>query len=116
MLAVARNHRVTTGAGARRADVLAGRLPGRAWQRWSAGEGAKGHRYYDWAWVAIDPGRPGHRWLLIRRNRHTGELAFYRCHSPRHVPLAALVKIAGTRWTTEMVFSQLAKGRMRAVG
>jgi hypothetical protein len=59
-----------------------GRLPRRAWRRYSAGEGANGHRYYDWAWVAIDPGEPGHRWLLIRRNRHTGELAFYRCHSP----------------------------------
>jgi hypothetical protein len=58
---------------------LAARLPRRAWQRYSAGEGAKGHRYYDWAWAAIDPGRPGHRWLLIRRNRRTRELAFYRC-------------------------------------
>jgi hypothetical protein len=36
----------------------------RAWQRYSAGQGAKGHRYCDWAWLAIDPGRPGHRHLL----------------------------------------------------
>ena len=55
------------------------------------------------------PGPAGHRWLLIRRNRHTGELAFYRCYSPRHVPLPALVKIAGTRWTTEENF-QAGKG------
>ncbi len=81
----------------------------RAWQRYSAGGGAKGHRYYDWAWVAIDPGKPGHRWLLIRRNRHTGELAFYRCYSPRRVPLLTLVKIAGIRWTTEENF-QAGKG------
>jgi SRSO17 transposase len=67
----------------------------------TAGAGAKGHRYYDWAWLAIDPGRPGHRWLLIRRNRRTRELAFYRCYSPRHVPLAALVKAAGSRWAIE---------------
>ena len=59
--------------------------------------------------MAIDPGRPGHRWLLIRRNRRTGELAFYRCYSPRHVPLPALVKIAGIRWTTEENF-QAGKG------
>jgi hypothetical protein len=69
----------------------------RAWQRYCAGEGAKGHRYYDWAWLAIDPGRAGHRWLLIRRNRRTGELAFYRCYHPRRVPLTALVKVAGIR-------------------
>ena len=52
---------------------------------------------------------PGHRWLLIRRNRSTGELAFYRCYSPQPVPLAALVKIAGPRWTTEENF-QAGKG------
>ena len=67
VLAVAATHRVTTGpAGTCQARQIADRLPRRAWQRYSAGEGAKGHRY-DWAWVAIDPGRPGHRWLRIRR-------------------------------------------------
>ncbi|HEY1000339.1 MAG TPA: IS701 family transposase, partial [Streptosporangiaceae bacterium] len=75
--------------------------------RWDAG--AKGYRYYDWAWLAIDPGRPGHRHLLIRRNRRTSELAFYRCYSPRPVPLGILVKVAGTRWTTEENF-QAGKG------
>ena len=33
------------------------RLPGKAWQRLSAGAGAKGHRWYDWAWVTIDAGQ-----------------------------------------------------------
>ncbi len=78
VLAVAASHRVATSAGTCAARQLAACLPRRAWQCYSAGAGAKGHRYYDWAWLAIDPGRPGHRWLLIRRNRHTGELAFYR--------------------------------------
>jgi SRSO17 transposase len=109
VLAVAASHRLVTGAGACQARTIAACLPRRAWQRYSAGEGAKGHRYYDWAWVAIDPGRPGHRWLLIRRNRRTRELAFYRCCSPRRVPLATLVKIAGIRWTTEENF-QAGKG------
>ncbi len=109
VLAVAATHRVTTGAATCQARQIAGRLPRRAWQRYSAGEGAKGHRYYDWAWLAIDPGRPGHRHLLIRRSRRTGELAFYRCYSPRPVPLARLVKVAGIRWTTEENF-QAAKG------
>ena len=109
VLAVAASHRVATAAGICAVRQLAARLPRRAWQRYSAGEGAKGHRYYDWAWLAIDPGRPGHRWLLIRRNRRTRELAFYRCYSPRPVPLPTLVKIAGIRWTTEENF-QAGKG------
>jgi SRSO17 transposase len=56
-----------------RADTVAGRLPATAWQRHSAENGAKGPRYYDWAWIHI--GTDSHRHLLIRRNRSTGELA-----------------------------------------
>ncbi len=105
VLAVACDHRVPAGTGrALRADQLAGRLPRRAWQRLSAGEGAKGHRWYDWAWVTISDPAPGHRYLLIRRNRSTGELAFYRCFSPQQATLAALVKVAGLRWTIEENF------------
>jgi hypothetical protein len=108
VLAVACHHRVPAGAGRLlRADELAARLPRKAWQRLPAGAGAKGHRYYDWAWVTM-PG-PGHRCLLIRRNRATGELAFYRCYSTRPVTLAALVTVAGLRWTIEENF-QAGKG------
>jgi hypothetical protein len=54
VLAVACHHRVPEGAGpALRADELAARLPKRAWQQLPAGEGAKGRRYYDWAWIMI---------------------------------------------------------------
>jgi SRSO17 transposase len=109
VLAVARNHVVTTAAGRLRVDALAVKLPPRAWQRLSAGAGAKGQRWYDWAWITIEPGQPGHRWLLIRRSRRTRELAFYRCYSPRRVPLATLVRVAGTRWSTEENF-QAGKG------
>ena len=56
-----------------------------------------------------DPGDPGQRWLLVRRNRATGELAFYHCWTPRPVSLATLVRIAGRRWTIEERF-QTAKG------
>jgi SRSO17 transposase len=59
--------------------------------------------------VAIEAGRPGCHWLLVRRNRRTGELAYYRCWSPRHVPLASYVHVAGRRWTTEENF-QAGKG------
>jgi SRSO17 transposase len=109
VLAVAKSRTVATGAGPVRVDALAGKLPPRSWQRLSAGAGAKGQRWYDWAWVAIEPGRPGYRWLLIRRHRRTRELAYYRCCSPRHVPLATLVRVAGIRWTTEENF-QASKG------
>jgi SRSO17 transposase len=109
VLAVAKSHRLATAVGTRRADTLARILPPRAWQRLSAGPGAKGHRWYDWAWISIDPGLPGHRHLLIRRHRRTRELAYYRCYSPRHVPLAVVVRAAGRRWIVEEDF-QASKG------
>src|SRR5258707_10524917 len=97
-------HWADPAAGIGAARKFAARLPRRAWQRYSAGEGAKGHRYYDWALLAIDPGPPRHHWLLIRRSRPTGELAFYRCYSPRPVPLPALATIPRIRWTTDENF------------
>ncbi|MBV6703292.1 IS701 family transposase [Kitasatospora aureofaciens] len=111
VLAVSRKRPITTHAGVFPAGVLAHGLPKKAWQRLSAGAGAKGHRFYDWAQVDIasPPSSAGHRWLLVRRNRRTGELAFYRCYSARPVPLTALVKVAGRRWTVEEAF-QSAKG------
>jgi SRSO17 transposase len=61
VLAVAKSHPVNAGAGACRADQLAARLPRPAWQLYSAGEGAKGHRCYDWALTSIEPSVRGHR-------------------------------------------------------
>jgi len=113
VLAVACDHRVATATGTYRADELVTRLPKRAWQRLSAGKGAKGHRFYDWAWISLASGDDepaGHRWLLIRRNRRTGELAYYRCYAPEKVPLATLVRVAGRRWTVEESF-QTSKGQ-----
>jgi SRSO17 transposase len=106
VLAVACDHPVVAAGHPWRADALRKRIPARAWQCISAGRGAKGHRFYDWAFVRLDPaqrdpGDPGQRWLLVRRNRKTGELAFYHCWMPRPVPLAVLVTVAGKRWTVE---------------
>ncbi len=100
------------------ARELVARLPVRAWQRLSAGDGAKGPRLYDWARVALTrPGWPGRGfWLLARRRLSDGELAFYVCFGPARTTLAGLVRVAGIRWAVEMVFPQVAKGRMRAVG
>ena len=111
MLAVACSHHVTTAAGRQRADTITSRLPRRAWQRVSAGQGSKGPRYYDWAWISIDPSAApaGHRSLLIRRNNHTGELAWFRCYAATPASLAVLVRVAGRRWTVEESF-QAGKG------
>src|SRR4051794_41271342 len=114
VLAIAGNRRLLTAAGPIRADVLAAALPRRAWQRLSAGPGAKGQRYYDWACLELPAGQqarsdvegcgPGCWWLLIRRSRRTGELAFYRCYHPTPVRLIQLVTVAGRRWTVEESF------------
>jgi SRSO17 transposase len=109
VLAVAKSHPVITGIGPRPAGELARRLPARAWQRVSAGPGAKGPRWYDWALIeAADPAvteGDGPHWLLIRRRISDGEYAFYRAHAPRPVPLAQLVRIAGSRWKVEDGFA-----------
>jgi SRSO17 transposase len=111
VLAVACSHQITTTAGQKRADVIAAALPRRSWQRMSAGQGSKGPRYYDWAWITTDPAAAlaGQRSVLIRRNNTTGELAYYRCYAPTPVSLATLVRVAGRRWTVEETF-QAGKG------
>jgi SRSO17 transposase len=108
VLAVAKTCPVTTGIGPRPAIELAARLPARAWQRLSAGPGAKGPRWYDWAFIeAADPAVTSacRHWLLIRRRISDGEYAFYRACAPRPVPLAQLVKVAGSRWKIEDGFA-----------
>lgn len=73
-------------AGKHPAKTLGRRLPSRAWNRLSAGVGAKGHRWYDWALIDIavadaeGGGTVGGQALLVRRSISTGELAFYRCN------------------------------------
>jgi SRSO17 transposase len=112
VLAVACDHRVTVnhGRSRMRADHLAAGLPDTAWQQLSAGVGAKGPRWYAWAWIQIDA-TGSNQTLLIRRNTTTGELAFYRCYSPAPVTLSTLVRVAGIRWSVEESF-QAAKGQV----
>jgi SRSO17 transposase len=53
VLAVARDHLVPIDGGKLRvrADRLAAQLPAESWHRLSCGPGAKGPRFYDWAWL-----------------------------------------------------------------
>ncbi|WP_436975839.1 IS701 family transposase [Nonomuraea angiospora] len=112
VLAIAGNRRVELEGVQLSAAEVAARVDDRHWHRYRAGQGAKGPRWYAWAWARIDEGQAdGYRWLLIRRNLTTGELAFYRCYAPDRQPLMALVKIAGIRWAVEESF-QAAKGQV----
>ncbi|MBV9749240.1 MAG: IS701 family transposase [Acetobacteraceae bacterium] len=88
-------------------------LPRSAWQRLSAGDGAKGPRLYDWACVPYGSATPGFQGaLLIRRSiAKPQELAFYLTHAPEGTALDKLVRIAGTRWSIESLFEQ-AKGEV----
>src|SRR5262249_45929094 len=104
VLAVAKTHQVITGARARQAGALAARLPRPAGPVYPPGPAANGPGSSAGAGRATAPAQPGHHGLLTRRNRTPRELAFYRCYSPRHVPLPVLVKVAGQRWRTEENF------------
>ncbi|WP_280509268.1 IS701 family transposase [Nocardia farcinica] len=110
VLATRRNDMLnTTGLGQARADELVAALPGRAWQRISAGAGAHGPRDYDWARVRIRPwwapGR-GH-WLLARRSiTDPDQIAYYVCYGLRRSTIADLAWIAGSRWRIEECFQQ----------
>jgi len=63
------------------AEQLAAAVPATQWIACSAGHGAKGRRLYDWIRVELAaPATIGMaRWLLVRRSRSDGELAFYAC-------------------------------------
>ena len=76
---------------------LAAVLPKAAWQwvSFGFGDGAKGRHFCDWALIATS--RPEISLLIRRSIARRSELAFYLCHTPRPVPLAVLVKVAGAR-------------------
>ncbi|WP_425558993.1 IS701 family transposase [Kutzneria kofuensis] len=106
VMAVSCDQRFTTPKGAVRADALARSAPRKGWQRLSAGEGSKGRRLYDW--LLLDPGADEHLLVVRRSISKPDELAYYICHTRRPVPLAELVRVAGSRWGVEETF-QFAK-------
>src|SRR5262249_44313457 len=79
-------------------------LGAEGWTRLSAGDGAKGRRWYDWLWLPLAaPWQPDwRRWLLVRRRlSDPTELTAYVVFAPHATPLATVVQAAGSRWTIE---------------
>jgi SRSO17 transposase len=97
------------------AETIANRLPEGDWLRLSAGEGTKGPRLFDWAYLELadlDPEEVGAppglgtwtRGLLIRRRPADGDLAFFTTWCPAGTPLDTLVRVEGQRWAIEDAF------------
>lgn len=75
-----------------------------AWERLSAGDGAKGPRHHDWARVRLAETTPEGwgRWLLVRRSiSDPTELAYDRVYHSAETTLPEIVRVAGQRWTIE---------------
>jgi len=106
VVAVKRSQYLWSGLTQRRVEAIAAEIPASAWFRMSVGDGAKGPRVYDWA--AARYGAPTEkgliRWLLIRRNIETGELAYYLCAARRRTTARDLAIAAGRRWAIEVGF------------
>jgi len=86
-------------------EKLAQTIAPQAWQTLSAGAGAKGPRWYDWARIRLLSWQmPGERQLLVRRSREDGKLAYYVCYAPPGTELQTLVEVAGMRWMIEECF------------
>jgi SRSO17 transposase len=96
------------------AAKLAQELPKNAWQRLPSGEGTKGPRLHDWAYLELadlDAGQYNSalvgawtRGLLIRRNIADSDLAFFSTWCPKDTPLKKLVSVEGHRWAIEDSF------------
>ena len=118
VLGVNANHHFGSWAGkpsiAGTADEIARSLDPSAWRRLSAGEGTKGARLHDWAYLELadleaheyDGDRSGSwtRGLLIRRNIADGDLAFFTTWCPAGTGIEALVLVEGHRWAIEDSF------------
>src|SRR3954447_20953684 len=109
VLAVTSGQRV----GGRRVDAWAAGVPPEGWRRPGAGEGSKGPRLYDWAYLPCRGAPPGWATGLLVRRKLDGpdELTFYLTLAPEGTDLATLVRVAGTRWTIEGCF-EAAKGEV----
>jgi SRSO17 transposase len=96
------------------AEQIAQELAPGAWKRLSAGDGTKGARLYDWAYIELadleaeeyndDLTGLWTRGLLIRRNLSDGDLAFFSTWCPAGTSIEELVRVEGQRWAIEDAF------------
>jgi SRSO17 transposase len=96
------------------AEQIAAALPASRYVRLSAGDGTKGPRLYDWAYLELAdldaardyPGGQGvwTRGLLVRRSLVGQELAFFATWCPQGTPIGTLVRVEGRRWAIEDAF------------
>ena len=97
------------------AQQLAEALPASQYVRLSAGDGVKGPRLYEWAYLELaevaadvaDTPASATVWtagLLVRRRLGNGELAYFLTRCPQGTPLAELVAVEGRRWAIEDAF------------
>src|ERR1044072_3554900 len=93
------------------AAEIASTLDPSAWQRLSAGAGAKGERLFDWAYLELADLEAAEynqslsgvwtRGFLIRRNIADGALAFFATWCPAGTVMETLVAVEGRRWAIE---------------
>src|SRR5215217_3949771 len=96
------------------AEEVAAALPSSAWVRRSAGEGTKGPRLYDWAYLELADLEAADynsalsglwtRGLVIRRSLADGKLAFFSTWCPAGTPVETLIAVEGRRWAIEDAF------------
>jgi SRSO17 transposase len=113
--------RFPEGDGLRQARVAAlfAELKAKSWQRLSAGQGSKGERFFEWAWVSLsdlskDAARSTSKsqskgkfdkWVLARRSvQDPKEVAYYIVFAPKATPFQEVIRVAGTRWVIETGF------------
>jgi SRSO17 transposase len=107
VLAVSGKEYVWLGWRQRQVKTILPALPADGWERLSAGDGAKGPRWYDWRWLPLaDPLEPAwRRWLLVRRSvSDPTDLAAYVVFAPQDTLLEKVARVAGARWTIESCF------------
>jgi SRSO17 transposase len=114
VVAVTSQQRLWVGFEQHMVREIAAQAPVDAWQRISAGMGAKGPRWYDWMVHPFNSPEPDQfsRWLLIRRSiSDPTDFAYYLCGGSPATSLHELVRVAGTRWAVEDSF-EAAKGEV----
>jgi SRSO17 transposase len=93
---------------------IAQSLPKSAWRRLSSGDGTKGARLHDWAYLELADLEAAEynsvltgewtRGLLMRRSIADGALAFFATWCPKGTPTKKLVSVEGHRWAIEDSF------------